>query len=219
VYALTELNPDYMPALPPESDLFDALRANWQYDNAAPAVDIARLREAAETELRKQHRRHLRATLFMSASFVAAIGVTSWIYLRFDDHGPLFYGSIIAVNLLMILMGVLMWLGVQRDKSSAGLNSREHLAQELKKLNYRRFTLLYALPAYMVILAVALICYYVDVLERASMLFKVLTYAGTMVYCGGVWLLSRRKTKKKLHDTTRLINELQQLKMALEKPE
>lgn len=208
-----------MPALPPESDLFDALRANWQQGNAAPAVDLQRVREAAESELRRQHRRHLRATILMSASFVVAIAVTSWVYLKFDDHGPMFYGSIIAVNLLMVVMAVLMWLGVQRDKSSAALTSRQHIAQQLKKLRYRRFTLLYALPAYMVILLVALLCYYADVLANASAVFKYSTYGATVLYCGLVWLLSRRKTKRKLADNNRLISELEQLQAALEKPE
>lgn len=208
-----------MPALPPESDLFDALRANWQQDNNAPAVDLQRVREAAESDLRIQHRRHLRATILMSVSFVVAIAVTSWVYLKFDDHGPMFYGSIIAVNLLMIVMAVLMWLGVQRDKSSAALTSREHVAQELKKLRYRRFTLLYALPVYMVILLVALLCYYADVLANASAVFKYSTYGATMLYCGLVWLLSLRKTKRKLADNNRLIAELEQLQAALEKPE
>ncbi len=208
-----------MPALPPESDLFDTLRTNWQQGNSAPAVDLDRLREAAQTDLNKQNRRHLRSVLFMSGSFVIAIGVTSWVYLKFDDHGPLFYGGIIAVNMLMLLMGTLMWLGVQLDKSSAALNSREHIVQQLKKLRYRKFALVYAMPAYMVILLTALICYMTDVLAEASAAFQLSAYSITIGYCLLTWLLSRRKTKRKIEDAGRLINELEQLKLALEQPE
>lgn len=208
-----------MPALPPESDLFDTLRTNWQQGNSAPAVDLDRLREAAQTDLNKQNRRHLRSVLFMSGSFVIAIGVTSWVYLKFDDDGPLFYGGIIAVNMLMLLMGTLMWLGVQLDKSSAALNSREHIVQQLKKLRYRKFALVYAMPAYMVILLTALICYMTDVLAEASAAFQLSAYSITIGYCLLTWLLSRRKTKRKIEDAGRLINELEQLKLALEQPE
>ncbi|MCU0432092.1 MAG: hypothetical protein MUC87_01405 [Bacteroidia bacterium] len=208
-----------MPALPPETDLFDALRANWQQGNEAPAVHIERLRTTAESELRSLHRRHLRSTVFVSASFVAAISVTSWVYVKFNDHGPLFYGSIVAINLLMIFMAMLMWLGVQHDKSSAALHSRAHIDKTLRKLRYRKFTAQYAMPVYMVILLASLYAYYTDVLAPASFAVKLAAYAGTALYCGLTWWWSRRKWFKNLNDTKRLIGELEQLKAALENPE
>jgi hypothetical protein len=208
-----------MPALPPESDLFDTLRTNWQQDNSAPAVDLSLLREKAQTDLQKQHRWHRLTTLWMTASFVLAIGVTTWVLFSFSDHGPLFYLGILSADLLMIFMAVLSWMGVQHERSTSALNSREHISKTILKLRFRRFTIVYAFPVYMILLLAALFCYYADILAPASLSWKLTAYIVTAVYVGLAHWYGQRKNRKRLSSINQLISELEYLKAGLEQPE
>ncbi|MGL5890637.1 MAG: hypothetical protein ACRC3B_12165 [Bacteroidia bacterium] len=207
-----------MPALPPESDLFDALRTNWQQDNTAPAVDLERLRDQAQTELQKQHRAHRISTLWMTASFILSISVTLWVLFTYSDHGPLFYLGIIMADLLMIFMAVLSWMGVQHERSTSALTSREHIAKTLVKLRFRRFTIVYAMPVYMILLLAALYSYYIDILAEATLGWKLTAYIVTALYCGLAYWFGQRKNRKRLMVINRLISELTQLKAGLEQP-
>jgi hypothetical protein len=208
-----------MPASHPETDFFDQLRPGWKQQAGAPAVDMERLRLAAESELQQQHRRHRRATIGMTLSFMIAIPVVTWVFFKYDDHGPLFYGSIIAVNLLMIIMGVMMWLGVQSERSRSDLSSLAYIAQSIRKLRLRRFILLYAVPVYLIIMVIALCCYYTDLLAEASLLMNLGAYGGTIAYVLIVYLFTRKKNRKKLEETSRLLEGLEQLSAGLQKDE
>jgi FtsH-binding integral membrane protein len=208
-----------MSALPPESDLFDVLRTNWQQNNPAPAADLSLLREKAQTDLQKQHRWHRLTTLWMTVSFVFTIGVTTWVLFTYSDHGPLFYLGILSADLLMVSVAVLSWMGVQHERSTSALNSREHISKTIVKLRFRRFTIVYAFPVYMLLLLAALFCYYTDILAPASLNWKLTAYLATAVYMGLAYGYGHRKNRKRLSSINQLISELEQLKAGLEQPE
>ena len=204
-----------MPASLPDPDLFDRLRAGWKQQTNTPAVELEELRAAAESELQQQHRRHLRSTVLMSLSFIAAMAVTTWVFFRYDDHGPLFYGSIIAVNLLMIMAGTLMWLGVQDERLRSDLDNLAYIEANLRRLRIRRFTIRYAIPVYLVLLLTALFCYYADLFSEASLQLNHAVYGGTHAYVLGVFVLSRKKSRKKLELIKKLTGELELLRDGL----
>ncbi len=204
-----------MPASLPDPDLFDRLRAGWKQQTNTPAVDLEELRAAAESELQQQHRRHLRSTVLMSLSFIVAMAVTTWVFFRYDDHGPLFYGSIIAVNLLMIMAGTLMWLGVQDERLRSDLDNLAYIEANLRRLRIRRFTIRYAIPVYLVLLLTALFCYYADLFSEASLQLNLAVYGGTLAYVLGVFVLTRKKSRKKLELIKKLTGELELLRDGL----
>lgn len=205
-----------MAASHPEPEFFDQLRNDWKRQTNTPAVDLSALRASAEQELQQQQRRHLRSTIFASISFLAAIIVTSSIFLRYNDHGPLFYGAIIAVNLLMIFMGTMLWLGVQNERTRSDLSNLDYMNAGLRRLKIRRFTIRYAMPVYMVLLFAALSCYYADLFAKASLLMNLAVYGGTLAYVLTVYLLTRRKNRRKLDEIERLIRGLEQLRDGLQ---
>lgn len=204
-----------MAASAPEFELFDRFRAEWKQQTQTPAVDLEGLRAAAESELQQENRRHLRSTVLVTLSFIAAIVATTLIFFHYTDHGPLFYGSIIAVNLLMILMGTMLWLGVQSERLRSDVDNLAYIDASLRRLRIRRFTIRYATPVYMMLLMTALGCYYADLFSNAGLLWNLSVYGGTFAYILGVYLLTRKKSKRQLKQIGKLVGELENLREGL----
>lgn len=204
-----------MAASHPEPDLFDQLRKDWKQQQHAPAMNTADIRKAAEQDNLTLHRRYLRAVLFVTASFLVAMSVTFFVFFRYDDHSLMFYGAILTMNLIMISMAVMMWMGVQREKNSFALSSIAHIEYTLRKLRFRLFTKIYAAPVYMILLLITLYCYYYDVLSRATPQFRFWAYSITTLYCVIVYFFSKRRAKPNLEMTKRLVSDLEKLRVEL----
>ncbi|KAA3611019.1 MAG: hypothetical protein D8M58_13640 [Calditrichaeota bacterium] len=168
-------------------------------------------------KLKKIQRKILFSNLFMSVAFALTFIVLGWVYTSFPDHGPYFYGSLISMFILMIVTMGFSWYQVlfwrTPDMSQDMLSFSTHM---IKKLKYLIWMTKVYVPFYTLMLALAFLFYFQDLLADASFQFKLIAYTLTFGWIFGIGIFSWiRKRKKQKIEIIPIIEQLQEIQKSL----
>ncbi len=197
---------------------FEELQESWRSQPVAAAEDTALMQRRFTEKWKKQQRRVLWSNIGVTAAFAGVIVNFVWVYVSFHAGRSLFFsGSLLFMVLLLLVYLWVMWKGISLKKNDPDVPGNEYIVHCLQVLYWRRKTITVYSWIYCILLWLALMCYFYDVLKGASLQLQVGATAATTAYIFGVQLLTRFTSKKKqLKKLDELIGDLKLLEAATE---
>ena len=189
-------------------ETLEDLQQLWQQQPAGPALDAEALRERAVRQMEGHRRRVLVTNVGITLGFALAIGVGVGVYLRFPDRSGYFYGSLICMGVLLLVMLAVLWMGVGPKPASPVENPQRYLKQARRPLKMRLATYRVCMPAYMGLLWGCFQFYFRD-LYGAWTSSAFLTASGALTaWVLGVYFFSRRKQRRQRAELQQMLDDL-----------
>lgn len=191
---------------------FEMILDSWKSikDESQTSEKSLELVKQTVDNYKKQQRKLIFTNLFISVSFAFAFTVIALIWQAFPERTMYFYGSLIAMGMIMAVFLVLMWLGVQYRRYDPDSHTSKFVATAIKKIRIQNFILKWATPTFMVLLFMAFAFYYLDVFQAESLQFRIIAYGLTFAWILGLGFFTRKKRKSKIRRNNELVNYLQQ---------
>lgn len=187
---------------------FEQIKKEWKSQQEEPDIDLESIRSKTKMELFSQQRKLIFTNLFVSISFAAVFIVLGWVWNSFPDRSPYFYVSLVSMGLLLLFTLAGFWAGVQYKNEESYKATGEYLKARIKKLSIRKFMIEKFLPVYLVLLLSFFYMYYADILAGDSLSYTLSVYAGTTLFFIFVYLISRKKQRRKVKEIDELMHKL-----------
>ncbi|CUS48780.1 MAG: Protein of unknown function (DUF3180) [Idiomarinaceae bacterium HL-53] len=197
-------------------DPFEQLKSDWKNQAQAPNVDLEHIKSKAHVEIKQQQRKLIFSNLFTSIAFATVFIVLAWIWTSMPNRSAYFYISLTSMSVLLVITLIGIWAGVQFKNENAYQSPKDYVNKHLKKLAIRRFMLEKFMPVYLVLLLATFYLYYADILAGTPPLFILSAYGVTTVYFAIMYVFSRKKLHKKLHEIERLRAYLERWRQELD---
>ncbi len=149
-------------------------------------------------KLTKIQRRTVFQNLMMSIAFALTFLVLGWVHTHVSDQTPAFYNSIKALFVLLIVTMLLNWQRVLFwRKPDYSADTRTFSARVIRKLKFNLWMSRIYMIVYLVVLALMISFYMMEVLRGASMLLTIGAFAVTYAWIFGMGAYMQRKQARK----------------------
>ena len=190
---------------------FEDLQKSWKAQPVIEIEDISAVQERVVSQWSKQRRKILRSNIGTTIAFSVTFCIMGWVYVTFREGRSLFFGgSLLSVNLLMLVYLFVIWKGVSVKKTDPSVPLSSYLGNYLRQLKWRREVITTYSWVYTVILWLSMMFYEFDVDKGGGILHQVTVPALTTLYIFGMrlWIRNTREKKqlKTLDDLTKDIN-------------
>ncbi len=188
-------------------------KSNWQNQKSPKEIRTAKTNELVEKMKhfdQKITRQNWLTSLAFAVTSIALIG----FYFTFKDFGPIFYGTIIGVILLMGISMVLFWkrkvLSKQQDFSQ---ESKQFIDGRIAQLEYNKNITRIYMPIYAIVLTSLLMFYIGEVGQLMERNHRLMAYGVTLTYIIGIMIYGMRKQYRKDREIIDpMLEELQDIK-------
>lgn len=188
-------------------DEFDVIKNTWKQQTLPE--NLENLKPDNLGRFKKQQAKIIFSNLFTSVTFGLVFITLGWVWTSFPNRSLYFYGGLAFMYLLLIVMLIVLWMGVQYRNPDSSISSKKYITQCLKKLYHRRKTMTTYFYIYVILLFLGLSCYMFDFVEKSSWQSIALMYGSTSGYLLISGWLGRKRRKRKLEEIDVLIKELE----------
>jgi MFS family permease len=190
-------------------DDFENIQKNWLSQPIEQKHNEAAVSSVQNKWITYQRKSKL-STWLMTAGFLVAFIVITWVYFTFrEKYRWPFDASIAIAILLMIIFLFVKWRSYGFEKKSMDVPEIEFINNQIKKLSWDKKILTKYLYVYNLLLWLALCLYTIEVTRKGTLLFTLTALGITTAYIFGVTLWARfYKQKKQIAVIDDLISDL-----------
>jgi hypothetical protein len=188
----------------------DTFKKDWQQQKV-PEVTKTAASESLYQRFEKINKKMMRTNVVTSILMIATMFFIGWIWWLYEaKQGWAFDGSILSIEILIILVSIVFWSRVMQEKHMAlNKDTKSFLKAAIGKLKRSVYITKRVIPVYAVLLNLSLVLYFYDLMKHKPSWFLIATLITTAYIIGVSIVGNKRHRKKQRKEIEPLIEEME----------
>jgi cbb3-type cytochrome oxidase subunit 3 len=190
----------------------DAFKKDWQQQQAPDVFETA-VPDSVYQRYVRINKKMMRTNIITSVLMITTMFFIGWIWWLYQaQQGWAFDGSIMSIEILIVLVSIVFWSRVMQEKHmTLNKDTKSFLTAAIGKLKRTVYITKWVMPLYAALLNLSLVLYFYDLMKHKPSWFLIASVITTLYIVVTSLIGFKRHRKRQRKEVEPLVNDMEEV--------